>query len=82
LPTPTETSIRLQTRDGVVLTNPFNFEDLYHQFADSWRVNSSLLSACNAERPIEVGVPKQTFFARDLESEIHQKSRGICTVAA
>jgi len=38
-----------------VLTNPFSFEELYHPYADSWRVasNESLLSVCgdtNVER--------------------------------
>jgi len=37
---------KIATRDGTVLTNPFSFEDLYHRYADSWRVasNESLLS--------------------------------------
>jgi hypothetical protein len=42
---------QIATRDGVVLTNPFN------RFADSWRVSGdeSMLSVCNAEGEIERG---------------------------
>jgi hypothetical protein len=31
----------IETRDGTVLTNPFSFEDLYHRYAESWRVPSN-----------------------------------------
>jgi len=33
---------QIEARDGFVLTNPFNFNDLYHRFADSWRVSAKL----------------------------------------
>ena len=38
---------QIAARDGTVLTNPFNFEKLYHRYADSWRVSpkESLLPA-------------------------------------
>jgi hypothetical protein len=74
---------QIQTRDGLVLTNPFNFGEIYHRFADSWRVTEreSMLSACNTEKPVEVGIPKQPFYAKDLEPEIRQKSQGVCTTA-
>ena len=41
----------------------------------------SILSACNAEKPIEVGIPKQPFYDKDLEPEIRQRSQGVCTAA-
>ena len=74
---------QIETRDGVVLTNPFSFEDLYHRFADSWRVSgdASMLSACNAERVIEVGIPRRPFYAKDLEPGIREKAQGVCTAA-
>jgi hypothetical protein len=74
---------QIATRDNFVLTNPFNFDELYHRFADSWRVagNASMLSACNAERVIEVGAPKRAFFANDLEAGVREKARGVCTAA-
>ena len=74
---------QIETRDGVVLTNPFSFEDLYHRFADSWRVSgdASMLSACNDEKVIEVGIPKRLFYAKDLEPGIREKAQGVCTAA-
>ncbi|HLY92004.1 MAG TPA: hypothetical protein VKQ89_01985 [Candidatus Angelobacter sp.] len=75
---------QIATRDGFVLTNPFNFDDLYHRFADSWRVTErdSLLSACNREgTPVESGAPQRIFYAGDLEPEIRQKAQGVCTTA-
>jgi hypothetical protein len=74
---------QIEARDGVVLTNPFNFNDLYHRFADSWRVSgeASMLSACNAERIIEVAIPKRAFYAKDLEPGIREKAQGVCTAA-
>lgn len=66
-----------------MLTNPFNFDDLYHRFADSWRVSgdASMLSACNAEKVIEVGIPKRPFYAKDLDPGIRDKAQGVCTAA-
>jgi hypothetical protein len=74
---------QIAARDGFVLTNPFNFDELYHRFADSWRVAAaaSMLSACNAERAIEVGTPKQAFYAKDLEEAVREKARGVCATA-
>jgi len=74
---------QIQTRDGVVLTNPFSFEDLYHRFADSWRVSgeASMLSVCNPGKAIEVGIPKRAFYAKDLEPGIREKAQGVCTTA-
>ena len=74
---------QIETRDGIVLTNPFSFDDLYHRFADSWRVSgdASMLSACNAEKVVEVGIPKRPFYAKDLEPGIREKAQGVCTAA-
>jgi hypothetical protein len=74
---------QIATRDNFVLTNPFNFDELYHRFADSWRVSgeASMLSACNAERPVEVGAPKRAFYAKDLEEGVREKARGVCAAA-
>jgi hypothetical protein len=74
---------QIATRDGVALTNSFSFDDLYHRFADSWRVSgdASMLSACNAERVIEVGIPKRPFYAKDLEPGIREKAQGVCKAA-
>jgi len=74
---------QIATRDGVVLTNPFSFEDLYHRFADSWRVTDrdSMLSVCNGGREVERGVPSRPFYANDLEAGLRQKSQEVCTAA-
>ena len=74
---------QIAARDGFVLTNPFNFNDLYHRFADSWRVSGegSMLSVCNTGKSIEVGIPKRPFYATDLEQGIRAKAQGVCTAA-
>lgn len=74
---------QIATRDNFVLTNPFSFDDLYHRFADSWRVGEkeSMLSVCNAERPIERGIPKVPFYAKDLEPNVREKALGVCNAA-
>jgi hypothetical protein len=73
---------QIETRDHFVLTNPFNFSDLYGRFAESWRVSEkdSMLAVCEA-RELERGVPKRTFFAKDLPEEVRQKAHGVCTAA-
>ena len=74
---------QIATRDNFVLTNPFNFDELYHRFADSWRVEEkkSMLSVCNTERTIERGIPKQPFYAKDLEPNVREKALGVCNAA-
>jgi hypothetical protein len=74
---------QIATRDNVVLTNPFNFEELYHRFADSWRVEdkASMLSACGAGRAIERAAPKRIFYAKDLKPDVREKARAVCTAA-
>src|ERR1035441_9480967 len=74
---------QIETRDHFVLTNAFNFDDLYHRFADSWRVPAaeSMLSVCNGEGGLESGAPSRPFFANDLEAGVQEKARGVCTAA-
>jgi hypothetical protein len=74
---------QIATRDNFVLTNPFNFDELYHRFADSWRVEEkqSLLSVCNAGMTIERGIPTRPFYARDLEANVREKALGVCKAA-
>jgi hypothetical protein len=71
----------IATRDGTVLTNPFSFEDLYHAYADSWRVESreSLLSVCGEEK--ERGIPSRPFYANDLDPDLARKTQAICLEA-
>jgi hypothetical protein len=73
---------QIQARTGTVLTNPFRFNELYHEFADSWRVpaNESLLSICG-EREVEPGIPKKPFYAKDLDPQLYKRARAVCTAA-
>jgi hypothetical protein len=72
---------QIATRDNAVLTNPFNSDELYHRFADSWRVSgeASMLSACSGR--VEAGAPTQTFYAGDLEAGVREKARAVCAAA-
>jgi hypothetical protein len=72
---------QIATRDNFVLTNPFPFDALYHRYSDSWRVKAeaSMLSVCGRE--IERGAPRQPFFAKDLEPNLRERARGVCTAA-
>lgn len=72
----------IATRDGIVLTNPFSFSDLYHRYADSWRVpaKESLLSVCG-DKGIETGIPKKPFYANNLRPSVYKRARTICSAA-
>ena len=75
---------RIAARDGTVLTMPFSFEDLYHRYADSWRVpaNESLLSVCGGRgTTVEQGIPERAFYAKDLDPEVYKRTRAVCTAA-
>jgi hypothetical protein len=76
----TENVNQIAARDGAVLTNPFHFEELYHRYADSWRVspNESLLKACG---DIEHGIPGKPFFARDLDPEVYKRAQAVAKAA-
>lgn len=67
--------------DGTVLTNPFPFENFYHQYADSWRVPpaESLLAVCGSET--EHRAPAKTFYASDLDPQVTERTRAVCTAA-
>ena len=72
----------IQISDGAVLTNPFPFQDLYHRYADSWRVpaDESLLSVCG-DREIERGIPGSPFYANNLDPKLRERTRAVCTAA-
>jgi hypothetical protein len=73
---------QIQARTGTVLTNPFAFDQLYHEYADSWRVSAkeSLLSTC-ADREGERGIPKKPFYANNLEPQLYKRARAVCAAA-
>jgi hypothetical protein len=71
----------LATRDGVVLTTPFQFEEFYLRYGDSWRVDPSdtLLSPCGEAS--ERGNPERPFYAADLEPDVQERARQQCAGA-
>ena len=72
----------LAARTGTVFAAPVSFADLYHPYADSWRVPSkdTLLSPCG-NRDIETGAASKPFYANDLEPQLAERARAICTAA-
>lgn len=73
---------QIEASNGAVLTSPFSVADLYHRYADSWRVSAkeSLLSVCGG-REIESGIPKKPFYANDLDPKAYKRARAVCTAA-
>jgi hypothetical protein len=73
---------QIVARTGNTLTAPFVFADLYHNYADSWRVpaKESLLSVCS-ERVAESGMPSRPFYSRNLKPETYHRARGVCVTA-
>jgi hypothetical protein len=73
----------LATRNRVVLKQPVSFEDLYHPYANSWRVppSESLLSKLCGERDVDRGIPEKPFYAKDLGPQERERARAICTEA-
>jgi hypothetical protein len=72
---------QIAASDGAVLSNAFSIDDLYHHYADSWRVSprASLLSACGGET--ELSAPSKTFYAADLDPQVRERTRAACTAA-
>jgi hypothetical protein len=73
----------LATRNRVVLKQPVTFEELYHPYANSWRLRppESLLSSLCGDRDVERGTPDKPFYANDLNREQYDRGRAICTEA-
>lgn len=71
---------QLVTANGVVLTEPVAFTDLYHTYADSWRVqpNQSLFTEATT---IKAGIPDKLFLATHLNPQEFAHARAICTAA-
>lgn len=70
----------LVTSNGAVLKAPVAFADLYHGYADGWRVqpNESLFSEETTNKP---GIPDKLFYARQLNAQEYARARKICTAA-
>jgi len=72
----------LAARSGTVFAAPVSFTDLYHPYADSWRVQpkETLLSPCG-DKNIETGVASKPFYANDLDPKLAERARAVCTAA-
>ena len=70
----------IATRNGTVLTEPVSFTDLYHSYADSWRVAAANSLLC-ADKKIKPGIPAKPFYANDLDPQASEHARAICTAA-
>lgn len=72
----------IASRDGRPITNQFSFDALYHVVGDSWRVSpkDSLLNVCGGA-PKEHANPTRPFYARDLDQETFNRTRGVCVAA-
>ena len=69
----------LAARDGAVFAAPVSFANLYHPYADSWRVQpkETLLSPCG-DRNIETGIAAKPFYAKDLDPKLAERARAVC----
>jgi hypothetical protein len=72
----------IEARTGAVLITPFAFNQLYHEFADSWRVpeEESLLAPCG-ER-VARGIPQKPFYADDLPPHLREQAQRACSAAS
>jgi hypothetical protein len=70
----------IATSAGVVLNEPVSFTDLYHAYAESWRVkpNESLFTEATTIRP---GIPSKPFFAADLDTRVAAPAEAACREA-
>jgi hypothetical protein len=72
--------LQVATQNGAVLTWPLSFGALYQRYGDSWRVKAGESLLCSAER-IESRNPDKPFYAKDLEPNVAQQARAVCTRA-
>lgn len=70
----------LTTAKGVMLKEPVSFTDLYHSYADSWRVQpgQSLFTVAST---IKAGIPEKPFFAADLAPHVTARAAALCKAA-
>ena len=73
----------LATRQRVVLKQPLSFDDLYHPYADSWRISprESLLSQLCGDANVQPGIPSRPFNAENLDPKVYERTRAVCAQA-
>lgn len=71
---------QLVTANGVVLNAPVAFADLYHAYADSWRVQPSQ-SLFAVPTTIKPGIPDTLFYANHLTRKERTRGLAICKAA-
>lgn len=64
-------------RDGTVLTEPVNFQDLYFKFGDSWRVPASESLLC-PDPQVDRSNPPKPFCVTDLDPKTRDHAQGVC----
>jgi von Willebrand factor type D domain len=81
LGTPRGNARQLRTFDGAVLqATQLAFADLYHGYADSWRVRANQ-SLFTEHSTIVAGIPSKPFFASHLAPQVAARARATCTAA-
>jgi von Willebrand factor type D domain len=70
----------LATASGAVLRSPISFTDLYHSYADSWRV-SPAQSLFTEKTTIKDSIPAKPFFATDLDPTVSAHALAACKAA-
>jgi hypothetical protein len=70
----------LITSNGSLLRTPISFDDLYHRYADGWRVqpNESLF---RERTQISAGIPAKPFYADALDPKDRTRALAICKAA-
>ena len=86
LGSPAGNGLELQLADGTALrmdatpVHAVSFTDIYHGFADSWRVAAGK-SLFAASPEIKIAIPARPFYASDLDEKTSANARTICTAA-
>jgi hypothetical protein len=70
----------LVTANGVVLGAPIQFHDVYHTYAESWRVLPEQ-SLFTEETRIRFGIPTKPFYASDLTRQQAARALAACKAA-
>jgi hypothetical protein len=77
---PLGNGLQLLTSNGVALTAPVLFRDLYQTYAASWRVPARE-SLFGEESKIKFGIPAKPFYSTDLTAAQAARARAICQKA-